>query len=465
MSKKVKLFNTAVKKPDGTWLGGAALGFKADSDKALSFAGAGGVNEYDGWKRIYVDDTVVMASRVHSIRPVRSPHGTNISKKIFLKTSFPVDELAALDVNVNTWINTDGTRTNIYYSACNGRKTAGMNGTMVEYRLTCDSSTPVPVEWNDKWDAYTAREFIMCSRAAPPKKREVPALDENGEEIKDENGNVVTEVFHNTAGNIAKVFAVADSYRKAVYPEAYPREDGGQTPEARVIHYGANWSYNDGVGFNEDGSPAGKLNVKKNGVWGGLMECDTYVLMCLTGIMYDNSPYAAMPPEAFPTYDQNDIADALINSEYGLNWMNREFDAAGNVIFNNSLGTSAISDTGEMLRDFWRRGWCFSAQDDEGSFDPSLVDDGDVIIFRNPERRFFDCISHIGIVFRDEETGELWLYHVSSKDWTTEEHTLGRCKLMDYISGKDIPPERFYFIRPDYSIKPGEDLYNAPSDD
>ena len=251
----------------------------------------------------------------------------------------------------------------------------------------------------------------------------------------------------NTTSNQAKAVNIAKSY----YDVAVAKKKQG----IQEFGYGENWSYH-----------SSKVLRNQNGC--GMMECDTFVLMVALGIPYDKSPYnsdwdtniykdiypkTSSPfnialNEANANFDQ---ADLIVNPDgnyWSFDWM-KQHVSDGTTIFDNSYGDSAISDTGEMAWDFWRRGWVFS--------DINSSESGDIVLFRSKSNIGkdyigFDSIVHVGII--SIENNERWVYHVSGLS-ETDGLIVGKIRLNDIILGRGYTSDNYYFARPDYSLNEG----------
>lgn len=265
-----------------------------------------------------------------------------------------------------------------------------------------------------------------------------------------------TVSWHNTAingtGNTygKDAVAIANSYYEAC-------RDG-----VRKFAYRDNWSYgkntelNDGNEYKDDGTA--------NPTYGyGLMQCDTLVLMVMLGIPYSHSPYYSETATDMTNihFDQIDVTVNPTEDYWATNWMDM-YDTDSGRVYNNAYGKSAISDTSEELWDFWRRGWCFSALDNGGNFDRSLVEDGDIVIFREPGADFFDGITHIAVCSQEDDG--LCIYHVTSGSRLNGNSVVNgvqqvqdgkiawRSTWDQYMAyHPNYTTDNFYFVRPKYA--------------
>ena len=158
------------------------------------------------------------------------------------------------------------------------------------------------------------------------------------------------------------------------------------------------------------------------------MECDTLVLMCMLGIPYANSPWAA-DTAANATYNFENLQTG--SQSWILPW---KYD----------------SDYGGRITDIGSQGWyCWH---NNLIFDSNALADGDIVFFRSATSRWFDNLIHIGII--SMEGGEPWVYHVSQwrKPAELTAPIVRHDKLQDLIDsnyyGTGIP----YFARPDYTV-------------
>ena len=158
----------------------------------------------------------------------------------------------------------------------------------------------------------------------------------------------------------------------------------------------------------------------------GMMECDTLVALVMMGIPYNLSPYANDTPGY--TYDFTDLVENPNNLTWPLSWK-----------FNSTLNRKVTYTGGENWY-FWDNNMVFK--------DIEKVASGDVAIFRRNDGKYFDGITHIGIV--NLVDGKPWLYHVtglagveSPMMYEPLENVLKR--------GNYTLEENVYFARPDYA--------------
>lgn len=422
MSKKIKLFNTAVKKPDGTWLGGAALGINGSSSKSF----AAGTRYYKGflraWNLVRHGDFFEASRAITVEAPGKDTSTTavatemSLSNPVVMASDFPVGKLTGfsghctetVDIAVHPEV---------------------VNNTAISFRLLAPRSTSFSSN-------YIYAVAYSATRAELPKTSDI---DNSSTNIKTGNS------YGTDAVEIAK------SYYKAC------------STGARKLKYGENWSYG-----NID-KPNNRLN-DEDGY--GLMQCDTLALMVMLGLPYADSPYSKNVDavtglgEANATQFEDELAVNKSENYWATNWFAME-DVGGKRIYKNAYGYSAIADTSEELWDFWRRGWCFSALDKNGRFDKSLVKDGDIVIFREPGADFYDGITHIAICSIEGE--KLYIYHVTSSRLNGNRVIDGvqqkddgkiawRTSWEDYMGYHyDYTIENFYFARPDYAALQGGD--------
>lgn len=213
-----------------------------------------------------------------------------------------------------------------------------------------------------------------------------------------------------------QIIDVANTYLQAI-------EDG------RKFAYGYNWLY-------ENGTKEGQSVNNEKGE--GLSECDTFVFLCLMGIPYTSSPYALVTaPNG--VYDKQNIEP---NTNY--TWTMRDWKKGTDRGF--------IDNTGDENWYFWMKDWIFNPRNADGSVDWTQVRDGDVIILRAPDRRFFDNIGHIGIVVKKEGTEghtiEDWdIIHCSGRT-ETNENVIGRFPMTRYLDVRKLYKTKdIYFAR------------------
>lgn len=123
-----------------------------------------------------------------------------------------------------------------------------------------------------------------------------------------------------------------------------------------------------------------------------MMECDTFVALVMMGIPYNESPYIDDSPNL--TYDFADLVANPDNLTWPLPWK-----------YNATLDRK-VTYTGGQNWYYWSNDMVFK--------DPALAASGDIAIFRRAGGKYFDGITHTGIVHRRD--GELWLYHVTGSD-------------------------------------------------
>lgn len=183
----------------------------------------------------------------------------------------------------------------------------------------------------------------------------------------------------------------------------------------REFAYGSNYTYASSNALNDADGKA-------------LMECDTLVLMCMLGIPYANSPWAA-DTAANATYNFENLQTG--SQSWILPW---KYDP----------------DYGGRITDIGSQGWyCWH---NNLIFDSNALADGDIVFFRSATSKWFDNLIHIGII--SMESGEPWVYHVSQwrKPAELTAPIVRHDKLQDLIDsnyyGTGIP----YFARPDYTV-------------
>ena len=136
-------------------------------------------------------------------------------------------------------------------------------------------------------------------------------------------------------------------------------------------------------------------NVVNDPYGNAMMECDTFVCLVLMGIKYEDSPYTDTSPSA--TYN---FADLRYNP-HGYTWTIPLKNDDPNYILTDDvkmwdLSTRKITYTGLMNFLFWTKRMVFKNQ--------AQAEAGDVVIFTEPDGKYFDGITHIGIV--DKVDGE-----------------------------------------------------------
>lgn len=195
---------------------------------------------------------------------------------------------------------------------------------------------------------------------------------------------------------------IADSYYRA------------RTVLGREYAYGANaitYALSDTIN-NENGA--------------AMMECDTFVALVMMGIPYNKSPYADDTPNL--TFDFQDLVENPDSLTWPLSWKY------------NAILNRKVTYTGGENWYYWNNKMVFK--------DPSLAASGDIAVFRRDGERFFDGITHTGIVHRKD--GKLWLYHVTG-DKTVPSPMMFEPLENVVKRGGYTMEENVYFARPDYA--------------
>ena len=165
-----------------------------------------------------------------------------------------------------------------------------------------------------------------------------------------------------------QIVEIADTYYRA------------RTVLGREFAYGAN-------AITYSGS-----NVINNANGAAMMECDTLVALVMMGIPYSSSPYA--DDSAGLTFDFNDLVVNPLGYSWPLPWK-----------YNETINRK-VTYTGAENWYFWSNNVVFK--------DPAMATSGDIAIFRRADGKYFDGITHIGIV--NKVDNELMLYHVTGSD-------------------------------------------------
>lgn len=178
--------------------------------------------------------------------------------------------------------------------------------------------------------------------------------------------------------------------------------------------------------YGENAITYAASDVINNANGAAMMECDTLVALVMMGIPYSESPYADDTPGL--TFDFNDLVENPNNLSWPLPW---KFDATLN---------RKVTYTGGQNWWFWNAQRVFK--------DPTLAASGDVAIFRRDGGKYFDGITHIGIVNRID--GRLWLYHVTGLSGVPSPMMYE--PLDDVLKrGGYTLEDNVYFARPDYT--------------
>lgn len=167
----------------------------------------------------------------------------------------------------------------------------------------------------------------------------------------------------------------------------------------RVFVYGPNWLYTSSNILN-----AYSTRVKDssgNYIFGGRMECDTFVQMILHGIPYELSQYV---DTASPTFNYDDLAtlDNPNNYAWSAYWLS------------NIKNNPSIRNNGDVR---WAAelAWLAWTLDDKACIftDHNQAHAGDIAFYKADGTQLFDNISHVAFV--GEENGEKYIYEVTTE--------------------------------------------------
>lgn len=168
-------------------------------------------------------------------------------------------------------------------------------------------------------------------------------------------------------------------------------------------------------------------DIVNDGYGNGMLECDTFISLVMMGIPYNLSPYADTTPSL--TYDFDDLVDNPNGYSWCLDWK-----------YNATVGRK-VTYTGAQNWYFWNDGAVF----------PKLQDvvNGDIAIFvRRGSSRFFDGITHIGIIRLVD--GVPWIYHFTGAEGL--ESPMQYEPLANVIErGNYDVTKNLYFARPNYA--------------
>lgn len=168
-------------------------------------------------------------------------------------------------------------------------------------------------------------------------------------------------------------------------------------------------------------------DIVNDGYGTGMLECDTFISLVMMGIPYNLSPYADTTPSL--TYDFDDLVDNPNGYSWCLDWK-----------YNATVGRK-VTYTGAQNWYFWNDGAVF----------PKLQDvvNGDIAIFvRRGSSRFFDGVTHIGIIRLVD--GVPWIYHFTGAEGL--ESPMQYEPLANVIErGNYDVTKNLYFARPNYA--------------
>lgn len=178
--------------------------------------------------------------------------------------------------------------------------------------------------------------------------------------------------------------------------------------------------------YGENAITYAASNVINDANGAAMMECDTLVALVMMGIPYSDSPYADDTPGL--TYDFNDLVENPNGLSWPLSWKY------------NSILKRKVTYTGGENWYFWNEEKVFKK--------PEYAASGDIVIFKRDGTKYFDGITHIGIVNR--VNGKLWVYHITGLSGVPSpmmyepiENILER--------GNYTLEDNVYFARPDYT--------------
>lgn len=195
---------------------------------------------------------------------------------------------------------------------------------------------------------------------------------------------------------------IADSYYRA------------RTVLGREFSYGKNFVTNAASDIVNDANGAAK------------MECDTLVALVMMGIPYAQSPYADDTPNL--TYTFTDLTPNPNNLTWPLPWM-----------YNATLDRK-VTYTGGQNWYYWAHDMVFK--------NPDLAASGDIAVFRRAGGKYFDGITHTGIVHRRD--GQLWLYHITGAEGIPSPMMYEPLENVLERGGYTLE-DNVYFARPDYA--------------
>lgn len=189
----------------------------------------------------------------------------------------------------------------------------------------------------------------------------------------------------------------------------------------RVFVYGRNWLYSKSHNLNDYSTRVEDGNG--NYIFGGRMECDTFVQMILHGIPYSLSPYADTTAE---TFDYEDLAEMDNPNNYP--WVAYLLD---NIKDNPCIKHTTDTGIDKDVRFAAEIAWIMWTMDAKACLftDCDQARAGDIAFFKTDGKSVFDNISHVAFV--GEENGEKYIYEVSTEK-VSHPNAVYKTKLSEY---------------------------------